>query len=357
MKKLLTPYSSEKLSLKNHLLMAPMTRCRAINNIPNELMSEYYEQRSGAGLIITEGTSPSPDGLGYCRIPGIFSQAQIEGWKEITTVVHKNMSKIFVQLMHTGRIAHADNLPSGAKVVGASNIIAAGQMYTDTQGMQDHSEPQALSTEGVYLVIEEYVNAAKNAMEAGFDGIELHGANGYLIEQFLNPNVNNRTDEFGGSIQNRSNFLLQIVREISKTIGNDKIGVRFSPFSTYNDLASYPENEVHETYSYLATELNTLGIAYIHISNNPGIPQRTHDAIRENFKGTIIMCNGLTPESGEQILQEGKYDLVGFGRPFISNPDLDKRIESNAPLNPVDFETLYTPFKEGYTDYPFVNGK
>ena len=351
MKKILTPYKKGNLSLKNHLVMAPMTRSRAIDNLPNDLMTEYYKQRSGAGLIITEGTSPSPDGLGYCRIPGIYSKPQIEGWKAITSAVHKNDSKIFLQIMHTGRVAHADNLPKEGRVIAPSAIKAAGQMYTDTKGLQDHSEPKALTTEEVYKVIDEYVTAGKNAIEAGFDGVELHGANGYLIEQFLNPNVNNRTDEFGGSIKNRSQFVLSITRKLADAIGSDKIGVRFSPFSTYNDLQPYPENEVHETYSYLATELNSLDIAYLHISNNPSIPQNTHDAIRQNFKGTIIMCNGLTPESAEDILQQGTYDLVGFGRSYIANPDFDKRIEKNIALNEVDYQTLYTPFKEGYTDY------
>lgn len=334
--------------------MAPMTRCRAINNVPNELMAEYYGQRSGAGLIITEGTSPSPDGLGYCRIPGIYSPAQIEGWKPVTAAVHKGDSKIFMQLMHTGRIAHADNLPPGGKVVAPSAIKAAGQMYTDGKGMQDHSEPEALSTEDVHKVIEEYVTAGKNAVAAGFDGIELHGANGYLIEQFLNPNVNTRTDDFGGSIKNRTQFALSIAGKMAQAIGGEKVGIRISPFSTYNDQQPYPENDVHETYSHLASELNSIGIAYIHISGNPGIPPRTLDAIRNNFKGTLIICNGLTPESAEHLLQESKYDLVAFGRAFIANPDLDKKIAGNSTLNQADFQTFYTPFKEGYTDYPFI---
>lgn len=355
MKKILSPYSKGKLLLKNHLVMAPMTRSRAIHNLPNELMAEYYGQRSGAGLIITEGTSPSPDGLGYCRIPGIYSKSQIDGWKAITSAVHKHNSKIFLQLMHTGRIAHADNLPPEGKVVAPSAIKAAGQMYTDTKGLQDHTEPKALTTEEVYKVINEYVTAGKNAIEAGFDGVELHGANGYLIEQFLNPNVNTRTDDFGGSIKNRTHFVLSIARQLSNAINSDKIGIRFSPFSTYNDLLPYPENEVHETYSHLATELNSIGVAYIHISNNPSIPQKTHDAIRQNFKGTIIICNGLTPESAEDILQQGTYDLVGFGRSYIANPDLDKRIKNGTTLNQADYQTFYTPFKEGYTDYQFTN--
>lgn len=205
---LLTPYSKGNLHLKNHLVMAPMTRSRAINNLPNDLMAEYYGQRTGAGLIITEGTAPTPDALSYARIPGIFSQAQIEGWKKTTTAVHKDGTKIFLQIMHTGRIGHYHNLPEGAILIGPSDIKAMGQIQTDISGLQDFSEPKALTIAGVEAVVQGYVNAAKNAIAANFDGIELHGANGYLLEQFLNPNVNNRTDAYGGSIQNRAKLTL-----------------------------------------------------------------------------------------------------------------------------------------------------
>src|SRR5471030_1936508 len=197
---ILSTYKKGALNLKNHLVMAPMTRSRAIGNIPNDLMAAYYAQRNGAGLIITEGTAPAPEGLGYPRIPGMFSREQIEGWKKITKVVHEGGSKIFIQLMHTGRIGHEDNLPEGLKPVSSSDIKAAGQIFTDTKGLQDHTAPEALTTEGVKEVITGHVKASKNAIEAGFDGIELHGANGYLIEQFLNPNCNTRTDEYGGSM-------------------------------------------------------------------------------------------------------------------------------------------------------------
>jgi N-ethylmaleimide reductase len=193
MKKLLSSYTKGSLSLKNHLVMAPMTRSRATGNLPNDLMAEYYGQRSGAGLIVTEGTAPTPEALGYPRIPGVFSELQIEGWKKTTSAVHKGGAKIFLQLMHTGRIGHIDNLPEGATLVGPSMQKAAGQIFTDTLGMQDHSEPVALTTEGVQLVIDGFITAAKNAITAGFDGVELHAANGYLLEQFLNPNVNDRT--------------------------------------------------------------------------------------------------------------------------------------------------------------------
>ena len=354
MNKLLSPFTTGNLSLKNHLVMAPMTRSRAINNLPNALMAEYYAQRSGAGLIISEGTSPSPDGLGYCRIPGIYSNAQIDGWKAVSDAVHKHSSKIFMQLMHTGRVAHSANLPAGARVVGVSGIKAAGQMYTDLQGMQDHSVPHALSTSEVYNTIEEFVTAAKNAVAAGFDGVELHSANGYLLEQFLNPNVNTRTDEFGGSVANRTKFLLTVAAKTADAIGKEKVGVRISPFSTFNDMGMYDEALVNETYVHLAKELNSIGVAYIHISSNQQTPSMTYNAIRSHFKGLLIFCNGLTPVTGEKLLQEGMYDLVAYGRAFISNPDFDKRIETNAPLNEVDYQTLYTPDEKGYTDYAFL---
>lgn len=352
---LLHPFSKGNFTLKNHIVMAPMTRSRAIDNIPNDLMATYYAQRSGAGLIITEGTSPSANGLGYSRIPGIFSPEQVEGWKKVTKAVHENNSKIFVQLMHTGRVAHEINLPKGGKVVGVSNIKAAGEMYSDGVGMQAYSQPVALTTDEVYEVMNEYVTASKNAVEAGFDGVELHGANGYLLEQFLNPNVNNRTDAFGGSIENRAKFLIETAQKTADEIGKEKVGMRFSPFSTFNDMQPYNEDEVVETYSYLAAELNKIGIAYIHLSYNPQISERLMSALRQNFNGILILCNGLTAETAETALQQGFADLVAFGRLYISNPDFDQRLEKDSPLNEVDFNTLYTPGAEGFTDYPFLN--
>lgn len=355
MKEIFKDFRKNGIDLKNHIVMAPMTRSRAINNLPNELMAKYYQQRSEAGLIITEGTAPTPGGLGYARIPGIFSRAQIEGWKKTTDAVHKNGAKIFLQLMHTGRIGHKDNLPEGARLVGASDIKAAGQIFTDTRQMQDYSEPVALGTNEVKEVIDGFVTAARNAVEAGFDGVELHGANGYLLEQFLNPHINNRTDEYGGSIENRTRLILEIVEKTAGVIGKEKVGIRFSPYSTSGDLPAYDPEEVHQTYSYLAGKLNETGIAYIHISANPGIPLRTYDAIRSGFSNTIILCNGLTPETAEVKLKEGFADLVAFGRNFLANPDLVKRIEKGAVLNQPDYNTLYSPGEAGYTDYPVLN--
>jgi len=355
MKKLLMPFLKGNFELKNHLVMAPMTRSRAIGNLPNQLMAAYYGQRTGAGLIVTEGTAPAPEALGYPRIPGIFSQEQTEAWKPVTDKVHHDGSKIFVQLMHTGRIGHVDNLPKEITLVSASNIKATGQIFTDTKGLQDYSAPVPLSKEGIKNVINDYVTAAQNAIEAGFDGVEIHGANGYLLEQFLNPNVNNRTDEYGGNMENRSRFTIEVMQAVANAIGNEKTGIRFSPFSKLGDLAPYDEEETNKTYALLAQKLDELQIAYLHIAVNAPVPEKTFHIIRRNFSGTIILSNGLTPETGEVALHAGFADLVAFGRSFLSNPDFAERIKTNAALNPVDPNTLYTPGAKGYIDYPALN--
>ncbi len=353
MNKLLLPYQKNGFTLKNHMVMAPMTRSRAIDNIPNDLMAEYYGQRNGAGLIITEGTAPMAEGLGYPRIPGIFSKEQINGWKKVTGAVHSSGSRFFLQLMHTGRIGHIDNLPNGAKLVGPSSIKAAGQIGTDTLGMQDHSVPVALTTEDITTVIEGYAVAARNAIEAGFDGVEIHAANGYLPEQFLNPNVNNRNDQYGGSLINRSRFVVTIAEKIAAAIGKEKVGIRISPFSTLGDLQPYAEEEVFATYAYLAAEMNRIGLTYIHISTNAtSLSKGILTVIRSGFSGTLIFCNGLTPATANVILENGTADLVAFGRSFLANPDLVARVAADAPLNQPYFQTLYTPGEKGYTDYP-----
>jgi N-ethylmaleimide reductase len=352
MNTVLAPYAKGPLKLKNHLVMAPMTRSRAIGNLPNALMAEYYSQRTGAGMIITEGTSPSPEGLGYARIPGIFSAAQVEGWKLATAGVKAGNSTFFLQLMHTGRIGHTDNLPEGTQLAGPSGIRAAGQIWTDRSGMQDFSEPLALTTAGVKAIIAGHVQAAKNAVAAGFDGVELHGANGYLIEQFLNPGVNTRTDEYGGTIENRARIAVDMASAIAAAIGPEKIGIRFSPFNTFGDQPSYPEAEVQETYRYLAQEMERIGIAYVHVAVTPKIPRATLEAIRQAFTGTIIRCNAMTPETAEAALTDGFADVVAFGKPFLANPDLDLRIATNQLLNAADASTFYTADAKGYTDYP-----
>jgi N-ethylmaleimide reductase len=331
-----------------------MTRSRALHNVPNALMATYYQQRSTAGLIITEATAPSPDGLGYPRIPGIFSEEQVEGWRKVTEAVHAGGAKIFLQLMHTGRIAHTANLPAGYQPVGLSDVRAAGEIFTDSQGPQPHSQPVALDAQGLQRIIADYVQAARNAVRAGFDGVELHGANGYLLEQALNPHVNTRTDAYGGSVENRSRLPLEVAARIAEAIGPERVGIRLSPYSTLSDMPAYDEAQVHQTYVHLSTELNRLGIAYVHISDNPGIPAATHQAIRQAFAGVLIYCNGLRAETAEAKLQDGSADLVAFGRNFLSTPDLMRRIELNEPLNEVDYLTLYTAGAEGYTDYPVL---
>jgi N-ethylmaleimide reductase len=352
----LTPYQLGNTELKNRIVMAPMTRSRAINNIPNSLMAEYYAQRASAGLIITEGTAPSPNGLGYARIPGIFSAEQIGGWKKVTNAVHENGGKIFVQLMHSGRVGHTLNLPTNARLLAPSAVTLPGEIWTDREGKKTHSIPYAMSMEQIAETKQEYVQAAKNAIEAGFDGIELHGANGYLLEQFLSPHTNQRVDMYGGGVENRARFVLEVVQEISEAIGKDKTAIRLSPFGTANDIHNYPGVDV--MYGYLAEEFHKLGIAYLHITdqsagNNPDVINLVKTSIRGKFKNSIILSGGYTLASAENVITEGVADLVSFGRPFISNPDLINRFQKNLPLNiRLDSGTLYSSDAKGYIDYP-----
>jgi N-ethylmaleimide reductase len=351
-----TPYSLGNITLANRIVMAPMTRSRAINNVPNQLMASYYEQRATAGLIITEGISPSPNGLGYARIPGLFSKEQVAGWKLITEAVHNKGGKIFAQLMHTGRVGHPLNLPEGAQLVAPSAIVAKGQMWTDKGGMKNHPVPHAFSATELTNTKNEYIQAARNAIEAGFDGIELHGANGYLLEQFLSPHSNVRTDNYGGSVENRSRFVLEVAKAASEAVGKDKVGIRLSPFGIVNDMPDY--KEVTATYTYLAEELNKIGIAYIHIVDHssggaPEVPLSIKQTIRQKFKNTLILSGGYSLTKAEEDLSSDFADLIAFGKPFISNPDLIDRLQKNLPLNiKLDASTLYSADAKGYTDYP-----
>lgn len=353
---LLTSYKLGEKELKNHVVMSPMTRSRAIGNVPNLLMAEYYMQRSGAGLIITEGTSPSPNGLGYSRIPGIFSTEQVEGWKKVTSAVHKKGAKIFVQLMHTGRIGHKLNLPEGAKVLAPSAVIAAGQMWTDQKQLQDYPVPEAMTSEELAETKREFVKAAKNGIEAGFDGVELHGANGYLLEQFLSPVSNIRNDNYGGTIENRCRFVLEVTAAVAEAIGKEKTGIRLSPYGIASDMPLYPE--IDATYNYLSDQLNKLGIVYIHLVDHssmgsPAVSPDLKKHIRKNFKNTLILSGGYNQERAEEDLNRNLGDLVAFGRPFINNPDLVDRFMNGWPLSEkLDFNLFYTPGEKGYTDYP-----
>lgn len=354
--KLLSPCIMGDIELQNRIVMAPMTRSRAIGNVPNQLMAQYYGQRAAAGLIITEGTSPSPNGLGYSRIPGIFSEAQVEGWRKTTDAVHSQEGKIFLQIMHTGRISHPANMPEGAVILAPSAVKPAGQMFTDAQGMQDFPVPQAMTPDDIKHAIQEYVTAATLAIEASFDGIELHGANGYLIEQFLSPVSNIRKDNYGGSIENRCRFLLEIAEGAIKSIGENRVGVRLSPYGVASDMHYY--SEIDETYRYLAEKLNDLGILYIHLVDHssmgaPEVPFEMKEAIRKRFQRTMILSGGYSVERAESDLQSGLANLIAFGKPFITNPDLVERFTNGSLLSTeLDKDTLYSPGEKGYTDYP-----
>jgi N-ethylmaleimide reductase len=346
------------LVLQNHIVMSPMTRNRAIGNVPSDLHANYYKQRAGAGLIITEGTSPSPHGLGYPRIPGIFSAEQVAGWKMVSDAVHAGGAKIFVQLMHCGRIGHELNLPKGAKVMAPSAIAAAGEIYTDAEGMKPHPVPHAMTAEEVASCVQEFAQAAKNAVAAGCDGVEIHGANGYLVEQFIRPTSNQRTDSYGGSIENRARFVMEVAEACIAAIGKEKVGIRLSPYGVFNDMPSYEGQDAD--YAYLAEKLNGLGLVYVHLVDHtamgaPAVPASIKETFRKHFKGTLILSGGYDAAHAEADLAAGKCDLVAVGRPFISNPDLVRRWETKAALNEADMATFYTPGEAGYTDYPALS--
>jgi N-ethylmaleimide reductase len=354
--KLFTPGKIGAIETKNRIVMSPMTRCRALENIPNELMATYYKQRSGAGLIITEGTSPSPNGLGYARIPGIFSNEQVQGWNKVTSAVHENGGKMVVQLMHTGRISHPLNMPADTKILAPSAVKPAGQMWTDSQQLQDFPLPNAMTAEELEQTKNEFVTAAKNAVEAGFDGVELHGANGYLLEQFLSPISNIRADNYGGTIENRCRFVLEVAALVADAIGKEKTGIRLSPYGVASDMPHY--DEIDETYDYLSKHLNDLEIAFIHIVDHsamgaPEVPLNIKKMIRQNFKNTIILAGGYNAEKAESDLQEELGDFIAFGRPFINNPDLVSRLKNNQSLSQdLKMDLFYSADDKGYTDYP-----
>ncbi len=346
----------QNTDLKNRIVMAPLTRCRAIENIPNELMATYYKQRASAGLIISEGTSPSPNGLGYPRIPGAFSDDQINGWKTIAEAVHSENGKIFVQLMHTGRITAKANMPTGSVTLAPSNIQAAGEMFTET-GMVAHEIPRTMTLEEIETTQNEYVLSAKRLVnEAGIDGVELHAANGYLMNQFINPKSNQREDQYGGSIENRTRFVLETAKKVAIEIGSDKVGIRFSPYGAYNDMLSDYE-ELENTFIHLSKELAKIELAYIHIVDQrvafgaPDFTTNIKKIIKENFEGTVISGGDVdTVEKAEAILNSG-LDLVYVGRPFISNPNFVKKLQDNEELVAPDVNTFYSPGEIGYTDY------
>jgi N-ethylmaleimide reductase len=351
---LFSPLAFGRTHLKNRAVMAPLTRSRALGNVPNDLMAEYYAQRAGAGLIITEGTSPSPNGLGYARIPGVYSAEQVAGWRGVTDRVHRAGGRIFVQLMHTGRVSHPANLPTGAQTLAPSAIANSGTMYTDAQGPQPYPVPREMTETDIEQAIAEYIHASRSAIDAGFDGVELHGANGYLIDQFFNAASNHRSDAWGGSVANRIRFAVEIARRVGEAIGFDRLGIRLSPYGAFNDMTADPDTDA--VYTRLADELGKLGLLYIHIVDHsamgaPPVKPAIKQAIREHFKGHVILSGGYDADRAEADLIEKKGDLVAFGRPFISNPSLVEKLRSGAPLTPADPTTFYTPGEKGYTDY------
>ena len=353
---LFEPLATPSLELANRAVMAPMTRSRAVDgNTPNALMADYYGQRATAGLIITEGTSPSPNGLGYPRIPGLFNDAQVRGWKAVTDAVHAKGGKIFVQLMHTGRVAHVANLPPGAEVLGPMADACPGEMFTDRDGMQPHSTPRAMTRADIARAVDEYATSARLAVQAGFDGVELHAANGYLIEQFLNANVNQRTDAYGGSGEGRNRFALEVARATAAAIGADRIGIRLSPYGVFNSTGTFPEVEAQ--YLALTRDMSRLGLLYVHLLDHsamgaPRVPAELKQSLRAAFQGLFILAGGFDRAGAEAALRAGQADLIAFARPFLANPDLVQRMRVDAALNTADMATLYTPGPKGYVDYP-----
>jgi len=355
---LFSEYQVGTIQLKNRIVMAPMTRSRAIDGTPNELMVQYYGQRANAGLIITEGTAPSANGSGYPRIPGLWRDDQVNGWQKVTAAVHDQGGLIFAQLMHVGRIAHPANMADDAEILAPSAITAAGEMFTDLQGARPHPEPREMTAEDIAAAVEEYTQAARNAIRAGFDGVELHGANGYLIDQFLNPGTNQRTDSYGGTVKNRARFAVEVARSVSDAIGASRVGIRLSPGGAFNDVAVYEGWE--DAFTEIARLLGHLDLAYLHIVDHssmgaPTVGDEIKARMRKAFDGTLILSGGYDQQSATAALAANQGDLIAFGRPYIANPDLLARFTSGAPLAAASPDTFYTPGDQGYTDYPTLD--
>jgi N-ethylmaleimide reductase len=350
-----SPYQLGNIELKNRVVMAPMTRSRSTGNVPGELVATYYEQRSEAGLIVTEGTSPSPNGLGYPRIPGLFSLDHVTGWSRVTEAVHRGGSRIFVQLMHTGRIGHPLNLPSRGRVLAPSAIAAPDTMFTDEQGPQPLPQPEAMTEVDIRDAVGEFARAAELARDAGFDGVELHSANGYLLDQFLNVASNQRTDQWGGSVEGRIRFVVTVASAVADRIGADRVGIRLSPYGVFNGMT--PDDDHDKLYETLTERLSVLGLTYVHIVDHsamgaPQVKEEIKATIRQRFDGSYILSGGYDLKRAEADLQAKRGDLVAFGRPFISNPRLVSRLQNGRELIPPDFDTFYSPGDKGYTDYP-----
>ena len=348
---LFTPYSLGEIELPNRLVMAPMTRNRAgADGVPTDSMVTYYAQRAGAGLIVTEGTQPSAVGQGYPNTPGIHTAEQAAAWRKVTDAVHERGGRIFLQLMHAGRISHPSLQPDGGLPVAPSAVRPAGQVYT-AEGLQDYVEPRALETAEAEQIVREFAAAARLAIEdGGFDGVEVHGANGYLPHQFLAEGSNRRTDRYGGSAENRSRFLIEVTTAVVEAVGADRVGVRLSPANSFNDIV---EHETEETYTAVVAGLEPLRLAYLHVVEGP--PSVT-EKIRSNWSRTLIVNPAFslqtTTENLQALLDDRRADLVAVGRAFLANPDLVRRLAIGAELNAGDESSFYGGTDAGYIDYP-----
>ncbi len=359
MSRLLESFKLGPHLLKNRLVMAPLTRCRADmeTRVPTALMTEYYRQRAGAGLILTEATVVTAKGVGYPATPGIYSDEQVKAWKKITEAVHSAGGLIYLQLWHCGRVSHSSFL-GGELPVSSSSIAVPGQLYTP-QGMKPYDTPRALSIEEVKQIPSLYAFGAKRALEAGFDGVEIHGANGYLIDQFLRDGVNKRTDEYGGNIANRTRLLLEVAQAVCQVWGRERVGLRLSPSGTFNGMS---DSKPSEHFAYIVQKVSDLGLSYLHIIE-PDESDIRHGSIpvdsamlRKLFKGVFLSCGGYTQETAERALEANKADLIVFGKLFIANPDLPKRFQEQKPLNAWDESTFYGGTEKGYTDYALLGG-
>lgn len=336
------------IELANRILYAPMTRSRVNDEgVQPDFVKNYYAQRASAGLIITEATNISPMAKGYVRTPGIYSSEQIASWRRVAEAVHEKGGKIFMQIFHTGRIALPDFLPEQQLPVAPSAVKAAGQNYTDSEGLKDLVVPRELTKEEIKQTVKDFASAARNAADAGFDGVELHGANGYLVQQFLSTNVNKRSDEYGGSVENRSRFLLEVVDAMIAEIGRERTALRLSPGGEFNDIK---EDDAEELYAYVIEELNKRRPAYLHIGTFDQ-NRDWHPVLRPLFNGVYLAGVGFDKIRAEKVIAENGADAIVFGKLFLANPDLPERFRQNAMLNAYDESTFYTPGEKGYTDY------
>jgi len=355
---LLEPYKLGNITLKNRVIMAPMTRSRADNDEkkPTDMHVKYYTQRAGAGLIITEGSQVSERAVGYVNTPGIHTPEQVEGWKKVTEAVHEKEGKIFMQLWHVGRISHP-KFHDGKKPLAPSAVNPKEKVYTP-EGFEETTEPKEMSIQEIQETIQEFKNAAQMAKDAGFDGVEIHSSNGYLFHQFFNKNANLRTDDYGGSIQNRARFFFDVLEAVAEVWPENQIGCRFNP-SLHNSFGIVATDESIKTFDYIIEKLNAYDLAYVHlsepftdVSDVPYLETEIAKRYRKIYKGTLMINNGFDRESGNKVIEERDADLVAYAKLFISNPDLPERFRNKWPLAEYDQDTFYTPGKEGYTDYP-----